>query len=476
MKLTITPFELFVLPTRTRFPFRYGIASMTEVPQLFVVTRVSDGRDERQGLAGEGLPPKWFTKDPSTTFEQDLPEMIEAIRHAAGLAAAIGRTPIGYFDLWKELNRQQAGWASTRGLAPLLSHLGVSLVERAVLDGLCRLAGEPVHRMIVSNRIGLRLGEVYPELGEAAPADLLPATPQASCRIRHTVGLADALTATDLAPGEAVADGLPQDLEASIRAYGLRYFKVKLFGDPERDFPRLHRLVPLLERETSGEWQVTLDGNENFHDFGSFRSYWERARAEPALRDLWPRVIVVEQPVHRNHALSDEVATVLAAWTDRPPLIVDESDGAVGDVRRALSLGYAGASHKNCKGIVKGIANGALIRKRAEERPTVLTGEDLCTLGPVALLPDLAMMAALGITHVERNGHHYYRGLSMLPPAWQQATLDAHGDAYRCHEDGFACLRIAGGDLDLRSINAAPFGVAPTLDPSVFARLEEVIA
>ena len=34
------------------------------------------------------------------------------------------------------------------------------------------------------------------------------------------------------------------DLEASIRAYGLQYFKVKLFGDPGRDFPRLRRLVP----------------------------------------------------------------------------------------------------------------------------------------------------------------------------------------------------------------------------------------
>src|SRR5918994_259734 len=76
VNFALAPFEFFVLPTRTRFPFRYGIASMTEVPQLYAVTRVSDGRDVRQGLAGEGLPPKWFTKDPATTFERDLPEMI----------------------------------------------------------------------------------------------------------------------------------------------------------------------------------------------------------------------------------------------------------------------------------------------------------------------------------------------------------------------------------------------------------------
>ena len=476
MKFTLSPFEFFVLPTKTRFPFRYGIASMTEVPQLFLVTRVSDGRDVRQGLAGEGLPPKWFTKDPATTFERDLPEMVGVITHAAGLAAEIARTPIGYFDFWRELEREQSAWAASRAIAPLLAHLGVSLVERAALDGLCRLAGEPLHQMVRANRLGLRLGEVDPQLGAAQPADLLPAAPGASCRLRHTVGLADALTAIDLAEDERVADGLPQDLEASIRAYGLQYFKVKVFGDPARDFPRLRRLVPLLEQETSGHWHVTLDGNENFHDFAAFRDYWERARTEPALGGLWPHVLMVEQPVHRDHALGDAVAEHLRDWSDRPPLIVDESDGAVGDVARALSLGYAGASHKNCKGIVKGLVNGARLRlEQGRGRPTILTGEDLCTLGPVALLQDLAMMALLGIPHVERNGHHYYRGLSQLPASWQSATLDAHDDLYRAHEDGFACLRIDEGKLDLRSVNAAPFGVAPVLDPSVFTRLEEAV-
>ncbi len=29
---TLSPFEFFVRHTRTRFPFRYGIASMTDVP------------------------------------------------------------------------------------------------------------------------------------------------------------------------------------------------------------------------------------------------------------------------------------------------------------------------------------------------------------------------------------------------------------------------------------------------------------
>jgi hypothetical protein len=123
---------------------------------------------------------------------------------------------------------------------------------------------------------------------------------------------------------------------------------------------------------------------------------------------------VVEQPVHHDLALSDDPGAALRAWPDRPRLIIDESDAAVGDL--ALALGYAGSSHKNCKGIVKGIANACLLEKRRRDgERVVLSGEDLCNLGPVALLQDLAMMALLGIEHVERNGHHYYRGLSLWP-------------------------------------------------------------
>lgn len=472
LKLTLAPFELFVLPTRTRFPFRYGIASMTDVPQVFLRAHVSvDGR-RQIGLAAEGLPPKWFTKNPSTTFEQDLPEMLEVIRHATATAAAAAPMPVTFFDLWRELDRQQGAWAGASGIAPLLAHLGVSLVERAVLDALCRLLGKPLHLVVRDAALGIDPGAIYPELASIDLGGSLPSQPLSACDIRHTVGLGDPLTAADIAAEDEVDDGLPQDLESCIRAYGLRYFKIKLTGRLDVDVPRLERLVALLDRE-AGEWHATLDGNENFKDFSAFRSYWDQTVAVPALRALWPRVLVVEQPVHRDRALIDDVGSALSEWPDRPPLIVDESDGAIGDVPRALALGYAGASHKNCKGIVKGLANAVLLRERSRAGANVvLTGEDLANLGPVALLQDLAMMALLGITHVERNGHHYYRGLSMFPADWQAAALESHGDLYRRHEEGFAALRIDAGRIELGTVNAAPFGVAPAFDPSVFERLE----
>jgi L-alanine-DL-glutamate epimerase-like enolase superfamily enzyme len=470
-RFTLSPFEFFVRQTRTRFPFRYGIASMTEVPHLFVRTSVTVAGKSSVGLSSEGLPPKWFTKNPATTFEQDLPEMLHVISHAAKLAEQVAQSPVLFFDFWHQLYRQQTDWADARHIASLLAHLGVSLVERAVLDGFCRVAGEPLHRMVATNRLGLRLGEVYAELGDAQPQDLLPAAPLPSCFVRHTVGLGDALSPANVPPGERVDDGLPQDLESSIRAYGLRYFKVKLFAEEQRDFARLRELNHLLERETGGKYFVTLDGNENFKTFEAFREFWQKAAGEPSLRELWRRIIVVEQPVHRDRALSDDLGAALRTWKDRPPLIIDESDGAVGDLPQALALGYVGTSHKNCKGIVKGIANACLLAKRRRKgERAVLTGEDLCNLGPVALLQDLALMAMLGIEHVERNGHHYYRGLTLWPADWQEAVLADHGDLYTRHRDGFACLHIGEGRVALGSVNSAPLGVKTLLDPSRFDR------
>src|SRR5437762_11028801 len=147
-RFTLSTFEFFVLRTRTRFPFRYGIASMTDVPHLFARTTVTLAAKSSFGLSSEGLPPKWFTKNPTTTFEQDLPEMLQVIRHAANLAEQIAQSPVSFFDFWRELYREQNSWAGSRELPPLLANLGVSLVERAVLDGLCRRANEPLHRLV----------------------------------------------------------------------------------------------------------------------------------------------------------------------------------------------------------------------------------------------------------------------------------------------------------------------------------------
>jgi hypothetical protein len=51
--------------------------------------------------------------------------------------------------------------------------------------------------------------------------------------------------------------------------------------------------------------------------------------------------------------------------------------------------------------------------------------------------------------------------------------LEAHGDLYRRHEDGFATLAVHEGRLDVRSVTAAPFGLAFDLDTSMFTPLDQ---
>jgi hypothetical protein len=199
----------------------------------------------------------------------------------------------------------------------------------------------------------------------------------------------------------------------------------------------------------------------------SFHDYFRWLRAVPELQPLWPSLLYVEQPWHRRVALSAETGQLARAWPNRPPIIIDESDADLTSLPMALSLGYAGTSHKNCKGVFKSVVHaGLLARERAAGRSGVLSGEDLCSVGPLSPLPDLAAQAALGVTSVERNGHHYYRGLAQFPHALQEHALRYHPDLYRRTAAGWPRLDVRDGRLSLASVNSAPFGLPGEVDLS----------
>src|SRR5262249_31345154 len=79
--------------------------------------------------------------------------------------------------------------------------------------------------------------------------------------------------------------------------------------------------------------------------------------------------------------------------------------------------------------------------------------------GPVALLQDLVVCSVLSTGPVERNGHHYFAGLSMFPRDIQQAVLQHHADLYRPSGDGWPTLAIRDGAVSIDSLLRAPFGV-----------------
>jgi hypothetical protein len=80
-----------------------------------------------------------------------------------------------------------------------------------------------------------------------------------------------------------------------------------------------------------------------------------------------------------------------------------------------------------------------------------MSGEDLTVQAGIGLQQDLALVALLGIEHVERNGHHYVNGMAALPQAEQDAFLAAHPDLYeRSH--GAVRLAIREGRLAIGSL------------------------
>src|SRR5258705_2561005 len=149
---------------------------------------------------------------------------------------------------------------------------------------------------------------------------------------------------------------------------------------------------------------------------------------------------------------------------------MDECDATFDSLPRVVAWGYEGTSHKNCKGIIKGIANACLIRQRPGQ---ILSGEDLSNVGPVALLQDLAVCASLAISHVERNGHHYFAGLSMFPEETQERVLRHHPDLYIKHKKGFATVKIENGAMSTTSSIAAPLGVGFEPDLSAFTPIDQ---
>ncbi len=468
-----------VADMRTRMPFKYGIASLRALPHLFVVAEVEvDGRRVR-GVTAEGLPPKWFTKDPATRFEEDLAEMLGVIRNAGDLAVGLGAVP-SPFAWWEALHERQAAWAERLRVPLLLAGLGTSLLERAMLDAVCRATGCAFAVALRAGLFGLDPARIHPELPRIPLRHWLPAAPVERVWVRHTVGLADPLDDGEIPPHERLDDGLPQSLGAAVRRYGLTHFKVKLCGDPDRDLERLRRVGEVLGRCGVEQPRWTLDGNEQFSDLEAFRGFWDRLVALPELEGLRSGLLLVEQPLHRATALDDATGRALRAWEARPPWIIDESDGDPGALRRALELGYAGISHKNCKGVFRGVANACLLRFRRERMPAgqwVLTSEDLATVGPVAMFQDLCVAATLGLEHSERNGHHYFRGLGMFPAALQSAARSAHPDLYEESQgggrDGCVVLRIEQGRIRTGSVIAAPFGCGlfPALE--AFTPLDE---
>jgi L-alanine-DL-glutamate epimerase-like enolase superfamily enzyme len=446
-KLRVSAVEFFERQVALRMPFRFGVVTLTAAPQAFVRARIrlEDGR-EGWGAGAEILAPKWFDKNLALSNEDNFDQLRLALRLArdAYLDGA-ARTAFGHFAAHY---REVIDAGAKRDLNSLVACFGPAQLDRAILDALCRLQRMSFYEAVQGNLVGIAPAQLAPDLeGFDLDAFLARLHQAEAIDARHTVGLVDAIAGH---PRKA-DDGLPESLEEVVAAYGHTWFKLKVGGDVDEDVRRLVEIAAVLD--ASGHYRASLDGNEQYDDLEALRALLGRMAATPKLARLTGAIAFIEQPINRKHALDRDVSAV----SRTTPVIVDESDADLEAFPRAKALGYSGVSSKMCKGLYKSILNAARCALwSSPAQRYFMTAEDLTTQAGLAVQQDLALVNLLGMTHVERNGHHYVNGMADLPVGEQDAFLAAHPDLYeRSH--GTVRLRIRDGRLGVGSLGGVGF-------------------
>ena len=456
MQTTVKAVEFYVREMPMRMPFKFGNVTIDSQTALHVAMDVelADGRSAR-GWAADMLAPSWFDKDPDKPTAQKARELVAGAQVAAEAYCAAGADTA--FGLWRAGYAAGKAWGTERGVNLLLASNGGALMERALLDALGLALGQSYFKLLQCDVLGTDFAAIHPELAGVAPGDVLPAAPLQALHIRHTVGLVDPLSTADIAPAERLDDGLPQSLEEYVADQGVRYLKIKIGGDPQADYERLAAIAALID---GLDCRITLDGNEQYRDAGDLLVLLERLEAHCAV--LYGQMIYIEQPLDRAISLDPALAKDIRALADRRPMLIDEADEELDTFRRALDLGYTGVSSKSCKGLTKALANFALCQHLDAGRYFV-SAEDLTTVPVVSLHQDLVHVAALGVDHLERNGHHYIRGLDHLSAHERGRCLAEHGDLYRAAgNSGF--MDIREGRIAIGSLQVPGMGIGGIVD------------
>jgi len=261
MKLALKQTQLGLRNSTVRIPFRYGNACLTRCPQaILAVTIEADGKLQR-GYSGDCLPPSWFDKSPGKDFRQQIDDMLAVTKLAEKTFLEEFASPTELFDGWLIAYQRIQSRAAEWQLTPLLASFGVSLLERAVMDAAARSTGTSFAKAVRSNLFSIKPEHVHAELSGLTPVDWLPAKPESQVWVRHTVGLGDPLTTSEIPADQRLDDGFPQALEQYVQRSGLKYFKIKVSNDIERDLARLTTIAELVEQHCGDDYFVPLDGN-----------------------------------------------------------------------------------------------------------------------------------------------------------------------------------------------------------------------
>lgn len=410
--------------------------------------------DSTFGCSGDRLSVRWLDKRPGRDTDLKRRELVSLINTSREiyLKNPEFESP---FQKWRECHPLVMKAGRAAGQEDLTTSFASAIMERAIIDAVCRIEGKSFFEMLKEDRLGFRPAEVHSEIGNLKFPQAIPDRPITQFSIRHTVGLLDPLTSADLPQEKRVNDGLPETLEEYVKTDGVRYFKVKISGNPERDTQRLERLWEVILH--AGQPVITLDANEAYSDLKTFAQFVELL--EKRNTGLFQHIEYIEQPLLRSLPIDKEAEKWIRKIAEHKPLLIDEADGSVDAFKKALAVGYTGTSHKNCKGVFKSLANHALaVHHSFKGTSAFLSAEDLQNLPVVPLHQDFTTLSVLGLTHCERNGHHYNYGLSMLSEKDKVNVTKHHPEMYEKKGNEWF-LKIRGGSVRCNSLQCPGFGV-----------------
>lgn len=444
LRLIVRDIVLFERPVRFARPFRFGAVTVDAASQVFVRAEIEiEGKGRAIGSSSEMMVPKWFDKRAHLSTEQT----VDALRRSLAIACKLYLTGSGFdtaFGHHASRIAAQIEACARADIPPLAATFGPAEIDKAVLDALLRAAGVNFFDGMAANIAGVD-ARMSPDLSNGDITRFL-----GSCRrrdrvaIRHTVGLDDKVEG---------AGGVADAHENS----GARYFKLKLGGNPETDAARLVRIGRELATLPHA-YSVTLDANEQYADLIDLRNLVDRLSRDAALTPIASRLLYIEQPMPRD--------TTRATPVDRIAIydfIIDEADDSYNAFVSARALGYRGISSKSCKGLYKSVINATRAAKwSATGEKFFVTAEDLTCQAGLAVQQDLALGALIGVTHAERNGHHYVDGFGEAPADEADAFLAAHPDLY-ARSGNKVLLAIHDGDLLTDTLTTPGFasGVHP---------------
>jgi hypothetical protein len=437
-KLAVRDIAFFERPIDFVRPFRFGAVTITKATQVFVRAEIvlEDGSTSVGGSA-EMMAPKWFDKRPHLSAEQSAAELRRALNIARDLYLARDGFETA-FGLHAARIGAQVAACTKEDIPALAAAYGPAEIDKAVLDALLRAVGKSFFDGMAANVAGID-ARLTPDLsGDDVVTFLASRQRLDRVAVRHTVGMDDKVEGKG-----GVAD--PADNA------GARYFKLKLGGDPLADTARLIRIGKELAK-LPYDYKVTLDANEQYADLTALAALAASLDRDSALNPIAAKLLYIEQPMPREIFRQSPLGPL-----SRRDFIIDEADDSYDAFPAAKALGYRGISSKSCKGIYKSVLNAVRAAKwSAGGEKFFITGEDLTCQAGLGVQQDLALGAFIGVTHAERNGHHYVDGFSAAPDKEAEAFLAAHPDLYIRDGDTIR-LSIHDGDLLTGSLTAAGF-------------------